>query len=131
MNKIISVLLLFAALVSTNVFAADGCTNPKKPYDQTYCMAKLFLESDSELNQAYNNLMSVIPSDVKKQLVTAERNWIHYRDNSCTMGGTIDVSCNFQVNKARLEYLQDRIRECKTGHCQNQLVVNSNFDSPT
>lgn len=131
MNKKISVFFLFTSLVCSSAFAYDGCTNPTTAYDKTYCLGKLFIESDQELNDAYKTLINLVSPDVKKQLVATQRSWIHYRDNACSNTGTIDVQCNYKVNKDRLVYLQNRIRECKTGHCQNQLIVANNFSAST
>ena len=39
-----------------------------------------------------------------------------YRDNVCQPeSGTINVDCNYRVNRERTEYLRDRLRECKAG----------------
>ena len=119
--------LLATCLVLNHAFAADGCTAPKTSYDKTFCTAKLFMESDSELNAVYKKLMGFVKGDVKKNLVQAQRNWIHFRDNSCSQSTSIDVDCNFKVNKDRITFLEDRARECKTGHCQNDSIVTQDF----
>lgn len=42
-----------------------------------------------------------------------------YRDNVCQPeSGTINVDCNYRVNRERTEYLRDRLRECKAGTCR-------------
>lgn len=101
---------------------ADGCTNPTSNYDKTYCIAKLFMESDKELNEVYSDLRKMLKSEEQKGLKAVQLEWISYRNTSCEDKGMIAVDCNFKVNKARTEYLRDRLRECKTGHCQPQLV---------
>lgn len=102
--------------------AEDGCKNPRTTYDRTYCAAKLFLESDNELNEVYRDLKKALPKDVQGKLTEVQREWIAYRDATCERGGQIDVQCNFEVNRARTENLRDRLRECKTGHCQDDQV---------
>ena len=102
--------------------AEDGCKNPRTTYDRTYCAAKLFLESDNELNEVYRDLKKALPKDVQGKLTEVQREWIAYRDATCERGGRIDVQCNFEVNRARTENLRDRLRECKTGHCQDDQV---------
>jgi uncharacterized protein YecT (DUF1311 family) len=63
-----------------------------------------------------------------KKLMKTQRAWIKYRDNVCQKeAGTIDVDCNYQVNKERSEYLRDRARECKTGTCRDDMIVNKSW----
>lgn len=126
--------LLIAGLLTLTVSVAhayDGCKNPTTEYDQTYCTAKLFLESDKELNDTYSGLMKYVKDDVKKSLIQVQKQWIKYRNDKCSESGTIDVSCNFDVNKARTVFLNDRLRECKTGHCQMDLIKSDNFKANT
>lgn len=105
--------------------AEDACDKFTTSYDRTYCMAKLFVESDKELNQVYKELKTHLKGDVSKALTTTQRNWIKYRDNRCESDGTIAVDCNFKVNRTRTEYLRDRLRECKTGNCRPDLIRRS------
>jgi uncharacterized protein YecT (DUF1311 family) len=100
----------------------DGCQSPKTTYDRTYCTAKLFVESDNELNAVYKELKKSLGNDAQKKLTAVQREWITHRDGRCEAGGTINVQCNYDVNRARVEFLRDRLRECKTGHCRDDLV---------
>lgn len=121
---------LFLTL-GTPAHAEDGCTNPKTPYDATYCLAKLFLESDKELNEVYKDLRAFLKDPVKKDLTNVQRQWIQYRDETCSNTGTINVDCNYKVNKERAEYLRDRLRECKTDHCQNDKIGMASWTATT
>jgi uncharacterized protein YecT (DUF1311 family) len=114
----ITLALLLAAIPA---HADDACANPKTTYDKTYCMSKLFVESDKELNEVYKELTKAITKEQKTKLVKVQRNWIKFRDEACEDKGTIHVKCNFQVNKERAEALRDRLRECKTGHCDDKM----------
>jgi uncharacterized protein YecT (DUF1311 family) len=114
---------LFSLLGARAARAEDGCKSPKSSYDRTYCVAKLFLESDNELNDVYKELKGKLSKDLQGKLTSVQKEWISYRDSSCESGGTINVQCNFDVNKVRTEYLRDRLRECKTGHCQDDRVA--------
>ena len=90
-------LILFIFGISFgNVFA--GCEKPAAGYDSTYCMAKLFVESDNELNNAYKNLSVLLNPEQKKKLIGAQRSWIKFRNAKCSDGGTIMVDCNYDVN---------------------------------
>jgi uncharacterized protein YecT (DUF1311 family) len=110
-------------LCSSATASAEGeCDKYTTSYDKTYCFAKLFVESDKELNAVYKELKDALKDDVKQQLTTTQRGWIKYRDTSCSVEGTIDVDCNYRVNRDRTEYLRDRLRECKAGTCRNEMI---------
>lgn len=119
-------LLALLGLCST-LYAADACSNPRTSYDRTYCAAKLFIESDKELNEVYGQLKSMLNADLKKSLTTVQRSWIQYRDAQCESNGTINVSCNHEVNVARINYLRERIRECKTGQTNAKLISEASW----
>ena len=119
-------ILLFLSIASGSVFA--GCEKPAAGYDTTYCMAKLFVESDNELNDAYKNLSVLLNPEQKKKLIGAQRSWIKFRNAKCSDGGTIMVDCNYDVNKNRTKFLLDRVTECKIGSCKNDLLGSENFD---
>src|SRR6185436_1505159 len=74
----------------------DSCSKFKTSYDRTYCVAKLFLESDKELNAVYTELRKPLKDSVKQQLTETQRDWIKYRDASCERSGSIDVGCNYK-----------------------------------
>lgn len=109
-------------LIANQGFAEESCEKFTTSYDRTYCTAKLFIESDNELNQVYKELKTYLKGETSKTLTATQRNWIKYRNNRCETGGNIEVDCNYQVNKLRTEYLRDRLRECKTGNCQVDAI---------
>lgn len=122
-------LLAAAVLLSTSgsAFAEEACEKFTTSYDRTYCTAKLFVESDNELNQVYKELKSHLKGETSKALTATQRKWLKYRDNQCEDSGSINVSCNYDVNRSRTEYLRDRLRECKTGNCQADLIVRESW----
>ncbi len=122
MWRFVCVAVLAALVFTTRASAADGCENPKNSYDATYCFVKLFMAADDELNTAYQDLKQVLSKDQMEKLKGAQRAWIKYRNNACSSAGNIDVECNYKVNKSRVEALHDRLRECKTGHCRDDLL---------
>jgi uncharacterized protein YecT (DUF1311 family) len=128
--KPIVMLLSFVALlaVSSTARAQGECDKYKTSYDKTYCFAKLFLESDKELNDVYKDLRQSVKGDVKEQMTETQRAWIKYRDTSCENQGTIDVDCNYRVNRERTQYLRDRLRECKTGNCRNEMISQKSWN---
>lgn len=130
MKKVLLPALLFATfgLASFSAHASGECDRYKSAYDRTYCLSKLFLESDKELNQTYGDLRKAIKPDTAKQLKDTEASWIEYRDASCSYRGTINVDCNYRVNRERTEYLRDRLRECKTGNCRDAEIAKPSWD---
>jgi uncharacterized protein YecT (DUF1311 family) len=121
LKRFITANVFCLALISGS-FADDACKEPKTSYDRTYCAAKLFLESDKELNSVYKELKGLLKPDVQKKLVQVQRDWIKYRDNQCEANGTIDVDCNHKVNVARIDYLRERLREAKAGQVRPDLI---------
>lgn len=123
--------LLLALLFGTGLArAADGdsdeltqqCRTYQTSYDRTYCVAKLFLASDDELNEVYKKLRAQLDADTRQSLLEVQRGWIGYRDGACSDDGTIDVACNYGLNRDRSNYLRDRLRECQTGSCNTRLI---------
>jgi uncharacterized protein YecT (DUF1311 family) len=113
---------LFCLSLAAAAFADDNCKDPRSAYDRTYCAAKLFLESDKELNDVYKELKALLKPDVQKKLTQVQRDWIKYRDGQCEEGGAIDVDCNHKVNVARIDYLRERLREAKAGQARPDLI---------
>lgn len=127
-----STLTISLIAFSSSAFAkytsiTEACDHYNTSYDKTYCFAKLFMESDKELNTVYKSLKNTVKGSTKKELTQVQRNWIKYRDQSCEYTGSIDVNCNYRVNKERTEFLQDRLRECKTGNCRSELITRESW----
>ena len=118
-----------ALLLSTKIaFADEECDKYNNSYDVTYCYCKLFIESDKELNAVYKELKTALKDNLKKQLTEVQRDWMTYRNSACEEEGTIDVDCNYQVNKERTEYLRDRLRECKTGNTREDMILKKSWE---
>jgi uncharacterized protein YecT (DUF1311 family) len=130
--KFLTLASLAAGLFFSAQFAhaenTDSCDKFKTSYDKTYCVAKLFLESDKELNSVYTELRKPLKDNVKQQLTETQRDWIKFRDASCERSGSIDVSCNYKLNRERAEYLRDRARECKTGTCNDAAIAKKSWE---
>lgn len=122
MKTFLKAFLIGVALSSSVAQAQSECDKYKTSYDQTYCFAKLFLESDKELNVVYGELRNQLKEPVRTQLTGIQRDWIKHRDSKCESAGAIHVDCNYRVNRERAEYLRDRARECKAGTCRNEMI---------
>lgn len=117
-------------LLGLTSFAASAqgeCDKYRTSYDKTYCFAKLFLESDKELNTAYKDLRGVAKEAANQKLKTTQLEWIKYRDATCESSGSINVDCNYRVNRERTEYLRDRARECKAGTCRDEMIAKKSW----
>ena len=123
-------LWLLLCVFSTNTALAQGeCDQYTTSYDKTYCLAKLFVESDKELNSVYKELRATVKAPLKQQLTETQRAWIKYRDDECQpRAGTINVDCNYTVNRKRTDYLRDRARECKTGTCRPDMIATRSWE---
>lgn len=130
MKNIFKMMLIGAlGLASQIAFAQGECDKYSTNYDKTYCFSKLFVESDAELNVVYKDLRAILKESSKKSLTTVQRDWIKYRDRACQPeAGAINVDCNYQVNRKRAEYLRDRLRECKTGTCREDMIGKKSWD---
>jgi len=124
MKSKFKLLLASAFVLACHNAVADGeCNKYTTSYDKTYCFSRLFVESDKELNVVYKELHAEIKDATKQALTSTQRNWIKYRDHACQPeAGSIDVSCNYDVNRKRAEYLRDRLRECKSGTCRDDMI---------
>lgn len=124
LNKIIVKTFLLASFILGSLTASAGtCDQYSTSYDRTYCLSKLFVESDAELNKVYKELKKYIDAETANNLKLVQRKWIKYRNATCEKTpGTILVDCSYDVNVARTNYLQDRVRECKTGSCDKTLI---------
>lgn len=122
MKIILPAVVLVLSGWATSSAQAGECDKYKTSYDKTYCMGKLFLESDKELNTSYGELRGFSREPVKQQLKAVQLEWIRYRNESCESQGAINVECNYRVNRERAEYLRDRVRECKAGTCRDELI---------
>ena len=121
-----------AILLSATALAARAdtgeCAKYKASYDVTYCFAKLFLESDKELNTVYSDLRGAIKEPVKQTLKQTQLDWIKYRNAACEESGSINVDCNYRVNRERTEYLRDRLRECRAGTCRDDMIARHSWN---
>ena len=122
MKSLLTTFFIVISMFSSAAYAQSECDKYKTSYDKTYCFAKLFLESDKELNTVYGELQKQLTDPVRKQLTGVQRDWIKHRDAKCESAGSIDVDCNYRVNRDRAEYLRDRARECKAGSCRNEMI---------
>lgn len=63
MKKTIFALLLCS---SSFAFANSACDTPRDDFDDLYCLNKVYLEADKELNENYKKLNSKLDNEGKK-----------------------------------------------------------------
>lgn len=80
------------------------------------CIGEELERQDAKLNRVYKQLSSQVSPLRKKQLVTAQRNWIQYRDANCNFyadpdGGTL---ATVSSSECVLRETADRASELQT-----------------
>jgi uncharacterized protein YecT (DUF1311 family) len=109
-------------LVATGSYAA-GCGKPRNAFDQVYCAGNLFSQKDSDLNKTYTGLRQQLDAAQKESLKRGQLAWIKARDAQCSKedetGYFVNLACAIDQTDARIEFLKERERECKSTGCNN------------
>lgn len=117
-------ILLFGALAlaAAPTLAQQNCDKPRDDFDGLYCLNKVYVETDAELNRAYKELMGKLPNDARTRLKQTQIAWIDQRNGSCSRkidsGFFVNLSCATRTTRERLEFILERTRECKSSGCQ-------------
>ena len=124
MRKLILTVLATAAAVtiSSGAHAAtNGCDDPKTGFDNVYCFAKVFMDLDSQLNTNYQALMARLDPTQKQILREGQRQWIGQRNAQCYRNednsNTVDITCALATTRKRIQFLSDRLAECRATGC--------------
>lgn len=141
----LSKLALLASLATTAhaAVAIEACERHQTSYERTLCTAKLFVDSDNELNAEYKKLRKFTKGKTDSALVQTQRDWIQYRTESCETTpapqvgcgargwgcdgdatlSIADMDCGYRLTRERTEYLRTRARECAAGVCDAAAVT--------
>jgi uncharacterized protein YecT (DUF1311 family) len=102
--------------------AGRNCDNATTQLDLDDCAAADYQVADQELNRVYTRLMSQYDEQNRESLRQAERDWIKFRDSTCThetaesVGGSMHPML---VDECLTEKTKDRIRDLrKQLHCE-------------
>ena len=118
MKKIILLIILLNAMPAF----ADNCDKPRDDFDGLYCLNKVYIESDKELNVAYKELRAYLNKEEKSKLKETQVAWIKSRNSSCSFRKDgrffVSLGCTADTTIDRTNTLKDRIRECKVTGCQ-------------
>ncbi|KYC42452.1 hypothetical protein WA1_21035 [Scytonema hofmannii PCC 7110] len=125
-KRLISVLVLTASVASTNNFTEVFAQTPKidcakavTTPEMKYCSQQSYQKADQKLNLAYQKAIATINGEQKRLLVTAQQEWIKFRDNNCNFetygsrGGTgyeiFRNGCLERLTKQRTKDLKEYI----------------------
>ncbi|MBU2992702.1 lysozyme inhibitor LprI family protein [Octadecabacter sp. 1_MG-2023] len=114
--KTLAVAVAFAVPMAAH---ADNCDQPNLTgFDSVYCFSKIYIGEDTRMGDNYRTMRSLLSSGEFGTLRQAQRNWLDYRDRTCMVGPTtVNVDCALNVTRARADFLQARITECRSVGC--------------
>lgn len=79
-----------------------------------------FIKADNELNKVYNQLMKILDKKEKQLLITAEKDWLKFRDSHCEFekvqyeGGSIQPliysTCLEELTRKRITEIKTSIK---------------------
>jgi uncharacterized protein YecT (DUF1311 family) len=118
---------LLCAVVLCIVPAWGDCEKTKSDYDVVYCLSKIYLQADKELNASYQKLVGKLKAaDDKRSLKTAQLAWIEARNKRCTEARAdttlVDLDCATRTTVERTQFLNDRYRECVSAGCMSNKL---------
>lgn len=123
MKKLFVLMTLAAPLLAQ---ANSNCDKPVNDFDGLYCLNKIYVEADKELNDKYRDLVSLLDSAGKAALKKGQIAWIKQRNSQCSRrdadGFFVNLDCATQQTISRVQFLQDRVRECKSSGCLNSKL---------
>ncbi|HEY6306053.1 MAG TPA: lysozyme inhibitor LprI family protein [Candidatus Angelobacter sp.] len=124
MKTVIAVLLAICALPV--LAQSSACDHPKNDFDGLYCLNKIWIEADHNLNQAYQKLNAKLNAEGKTSLKKGQLAWIESRNASCSKtdssGFFVNLKCATDTTIERTRFLEDRYRECVSAGCMNSRL---------
>lgn len=113
-------------LAPLSVWANSNCDKPRNDFDGLYCLNKVYVEADKELNDKYGKLRGLLDEAGKKTLRSSQLRWMEQRNKECSRREDtrffVNLDCAASTTIARAEFLQSRIRECSSSGCQNSKL---------
>jgi len=127
MKKTVFCAVVFSAVLwiaGASVYA--DCDNPRDDFDDLYCLNKVYIQSDKDLNEAYKKLVGKLDVQGKKILKKRQNEWIQDRNSRCSYrderGFFVNLKCATDMTVERTHFLQDRYRECISSGCLNSKL---------
>ena len=123
MKTCLSLILL---VLSASALANSPCDKPKNDFDGLYCLNKVYSQADKDLNESYGELAKMLDAEGKKQLKSGQLSWIRRRNADCSYsdqrGFFVNLDCATRTTIDRLQFINDRKRECKSAGCMNSKL---------
>jgi uncharacterized protein YecT (DUF1311 family) len=119
MKKMIAALLLSTAFPAY----ADNCDNPSNDFDGLYCLNKVYIQADKDLNESYQQLKIRLEATGVAKLRKGQLAWMKNRNSDCSYYDDngeffVNMRCTTDTTIERTNFLNDRVRECKATGCQ-------------
>jgi uncharacterized protein YecT (DUF1311 family) len=128
MQKVMNVLtaavvVLGASAVTGTAQAQNNCNTPGNSFEDVYCLSKVFVKADDDLNTVYQKLLKRLSPVAQATLRRTQRAWLSARNTDCTendakLGAVIYMDCAVDRTTSRSNFLNDRLRECLSSGCQ-------------
>ena len=127
MGKTSLAMLLSAAFMFPMLsWGAQNCDKPVNDFDGLYCLTKVYLEADKELNNSYAKLTKRLNTSQKSKLKRGQLAWIRERNDQCSYnnneGFFVNMDCATRTTTERVNFLNDRVRECAAGSCRDSRL---------
>jgi uncharacterized protein YecT (DUF1311 family) len=117
LKRIVFIIVILA--VPFMVYA--DCDNPRDDFDGLYCLNKIYIQADKDLNTAYQKLQKQLDSEGKDLLKKSQIRWIESRNSECSYmnenGFFVNLKCAAETTIERTNFLNDRYRECMSSGC--------------
>ena len=111
-------IILIAAL-AVSIVSGSECENPKNNFDSIYCLNKVYIQTDKNLNESYSALRKHLYGQERYALLKSQREWIEVRNDECSLSKNgmfyVNLRCTTDVTRKRTEFLNNRLTECKSG----------------
>ncbi len=118
--------VLFAVSALPLLAQSSACDHPKNDFDGLYCLNKIWIEADHNLNQAFQKLTVKLNAEGKASLKKGQLAWISSRNASCSKtdssGFFVNLKCATDMTIDRTKVLEDRYRECVSAGCMNSKL---------
>ena len=119
-------LALLISICAPATLAAEACDKPKNDFDGLYCLNKVYLQADKDLNEAYGKLVKALDTEGKGLLKQGQLGWIAARNGNCSTrnekGFFVNLECATNTTIERVQFLNDRLRECTSAGCMNSKL---------
>jgi uncharacterized protein YecT (DUF1311 family) len=123
MKKIAALLLMGFGLQG---LGQSSCDHPKNDFDGLYCLNKIWIEADKNLNETYKKLSAKLDTNGKAALKKGQLAWIASRNSACSKtdstGFFVNLECATSRTIDRTKFLEDRYRECASAGCMNSKL---------